>query len=261
MPRSGSTLLQNILSQNPNIVASPTSVLGELIESVKTSIKHSPTVKAEGYNTVLPKFKSSIYSMIEGWHKEALFNTNKNVYIDKSRSWLFNKELLEDIYGDNFKIICMVRDLKDVVSSMEKNHRKNIYRSDHIYDSGAINLTQRINKYLSSVPIMPFVTKLEDIIQCNNYSNIIFIKYEKLLENPQEVIKSLYKALGMKPFDHDFNNIEQSTHEDDEFHGIYGQHKIKSKLENPNNGSYFNENISKLINSYNPIYQNFFGYV
>ena len=32
-------------------------------------------------------------------------------------------------------------------------------------------------------------------------------------------------------FQHDFDNIEQLTHEDDRFHGVFGDHIIRNKLE------------------------------
>ena len=262
MPRSGSTLLQNILAQNPSIKSSPTSVLGELVGGLLNQIQQSASVKACGYSNVIPHFKELVKGGIASWHSSQLSGTKATTYIDKSRSYLFQKNLLQDIYGDDFKIICIVRDLKDVIASMEKNHRKNIYRSDHIQGSGATNLTQRINGYLSSSPINPTLSKVVDLIQCGDTRNIVFIRYENLLNDPQTVMDRLYAAVGLPSFAHDFSNIKQSTHEDDEFHGIYGQHKIKPQLCNPNAGiSLFNEETNRFINENNQIFQSFFGYM
>ncbi len=262
MPRSGSTLLQNILAQNPAIKSSPTSTLGELVGGARKIFRGSTTAKATGLSNVTPSFKEFVKGGVDSWHYAELRDSEASIYVDKSRSWLFEKQLLRDIYGDDFRIICMVRDMRDVVASMEKNHRKNIYRADHIEDGGGLDLTQRVNKYLSSIPIAPFLHKVQDVIQCDDMDNIIFVKYEALIANPSKVLEALYKALGIEPFEHDFDNIEQLTHEDDEWHGIYGQHKIRRKIENPSeNGMYFNNSINKTINESAYTYQKFFGYI
>jgi hypothetical protein len=56
--------------------------------------------------------------------------TDKPFVVDKSREWGVNYGLLNMIFP-NPKIICMVRDLRCIFSSMEKNFRKNpIYTQD-----------------------------------------------------------------------------------------------------------------------------------
>ncbi len=265
MPRSGSTLLQNILAQNPNIVSSPTSILGELVGGALNQIRQSTTTKAEGYDNIILPFQEFLKDGMKAWGDSKIRALDKDpettYYIDKSRSWLFQKDLLQDMYGDDFKILCIVRDLKGVVSSMEKNHRSNIYRADHIVDSGAGNMIQRINGYLNSVPVNPFLNKVVDLLQCQDTRNIIFIKYEYLIAEPKAIMDSVYEALGLPAFEHDFDNIQQLTNEDDEFHGIYGQHKIKSKITNPGSDGYFNDEVNKMIDDSCLIYQTFFGYI
>jgi sulfotransferase len=43
----------------------------------------------------------------------------------------------------------------------------------------------------------------------------------------------IYQFLEVPYYSHDFDNIEQITQEDDEVYGIYGDHKIKNRLELP----------------------------
>ena len=47
MPRSGSTLIQNILGQNPNFYVTPTSGLLELIFAARGNYTSSPEFKAQ----------------------------------------------------------------------------------------------------------------------------------------------------------------------------------------------------------------------
>ena len=47
MPRSGSTLLQNIFAQNPDMYATPTSGVLELIFAARGNYTNSPEFKAQ----------------------------------------------------------------------------------------------------------------------------------------------------------------------------------------------------------------------
>ena len=56
------------------------------------------------------------------------------------------------------------------------------------------------------------------------------IRDRDLCENPDYEIKKVYDFLEVPYFKHDFNNITQVTHEDDKFHGRYGDHKIQPSI-------------------------------
>ena len=43
-------------------------------------------------------------------------------------------------------------------------------------------------------------------------------------------MKKLYEFFEVEYFQHDWNNIRQITSENDEAHGIFGDHKIRTKL-------------------------------
>ena len=47
LPRAGSTMLQNILAQNPDIYATPTSGVLELIYAARANYSTSPEFKAQ----------------------------------------------------------------------------------------------------------------------------------------------------------------------------------------------------------------------
>jgi sulfotransferase len=60
---------------------------------------------------------------------------------------------------------------------------------------------------------------------------MLFIKYEDLAKNPEPEMRKIYQYFDLPYFSHDFDNIEQITQEDDSVYGIYGDHKIRKKLE------------------------------
>jgi len=51
-----------------------------------------------------------------------------------------------------------------------------------------------------------------------------------LTTNPTETMRILYAFLDEDLFAHDFDNVNQITHEDDRAHGIRGLHEIRNKI-------------------------------
>jgi sulfotransferase len=126
----------------------------------------------------------------------------------------------------------MVRDLRDVFSSMEMQFRKNQHLSSPLIDYGKLigtNTLKRVNMWASSPPIGQAIERLKEVIDQNISKNILFIRFEDLCVYPENELKRIYEYLEVEEYYHDFDNIEQITKEDD---AIYGgiDHKIQSKL-------------------------------
>jgi sulfotransferase len=229
LTRSGSTLLQNILAQNPDIHATPTSGILDILGA------------ARNIYTTVDEFKAqddeNMKKGMAGLYKQGLFGfynnvTNRKYVIDKSRGWGVHYNFINSFYP-NPKILCMVRDPKDIYTSMEKAYRNNPER-----DSGIINavelkgttLEKRLAIYANNPPTGLAFDRLKDILQQKLDKHILFIKYENLTSNPTEEIKRVYDYLEIPHYEHDFNNVEQYTHENDRIHGIFGDHQIQSKI-------------------------------
>jgi sulfotransferase len=225
MPRSGSTLLQNILGNNPEIYATPTSGIAELILHSKKVYTNSPNFKAQDAKEMKSAFLYFCRYGLEGYFTGL---TDKPYVVDKSRSWAVNMPFLERFY-DNPKMICMVRDLRDITASMEKNYRKHPEKST-FKDFGGQTIGERVTIWLSNTPVGSSLKALREVIQKGDDKKILFIRFEDLCNNPEVEMKKVYKYLGLPYLKMDYNNIQQVTHEDDKFHGIYGDHKIQQKI-------------------------------
>ena len=228
MPRSGSTLLQNILGNNPDIYSTPTSPLNDLILSAKKTYTTSPQVKAQDENQMKNAFLHYCSFAINGFFVGL---TDKKYAIDKSRAWGINLPFLESFYP-NPKVICMVRDLRDIVASMEKNYRKHPDKWDSSEEIGN-NIGHRVGNWMNhkNKPIGVTLTNLKEIFNRGNHKKILFVRFEDLCEQPDIEMERVYKYLEIPYYKHNFDNIEQVTYEDDKFHGKYGVHKINSKVE------------------------------
>lgn len=232
MPRSGSTLLQNILAKDERFYVTPTSGLLELIYGARKNFTDCPEFKAQ--NPVLMKnaFLSFCKNGIEAYINS--FDNSKQYFVDKSRGWGYNFFLLQEILGEKPKILMMVRDLRSILASMEKIYRKNQAYHQNINNPASMqgtNLTKRINAWLNSPPVGLALDRLKDIIQQDIAKHFKIIKYEDLLTSPQETMNDIYSYLDVTPYSFDFQNIPQVTKEDDEVYGVYGNHKIQNSLQ------------------------------
>lgn len=230
LPRSGSTLFQNIIGQNPDFYVTPTSGVLELVYAARNNYTNSPEFKAQDANLMKSGFLKFCHDGMLGFFNGV---TDKKFVLDKSRGWGVHYGFLNSFYPDP-KIICMIRDPRAIFASMEKNFRKN----QHL-DSGIVNhatmagttTEKRIDGWAQGQPVGMAFERLYQIFKEGLNKKMLFIKYEELAENPKTEMQKVYEYLGIPYFEHDFDNIQQITREDDSVYGIYGDHQIRKKLE------------------------------
>jgi sulfotransferase len=265
MPRSGSTLMQNILGNNPSFYATPTSGLLDMINASKKVYSVAPAFKAQDSFEMKKAFLTYCRYALQGYFEGI---TDKPYVIDKSRGWAKSRRFLDSFYP-NPKIICMVRDLRDIVASMEKNFRKHPDIWDKSLENNDkplfLSVSERVTTWMhpkGGRPVGTTLVQLREVIHQKQDKYIHFVKLEDLLEKPDEIMKGVYDYLEVPYFQHDFNNIEQVTHEDDKFHGIYGDHKIKPKIEpiESNAEEILGKNIYNQLLEKNKWYFDYFKY-
>ena len=230
LPRSGSTLLQNILAQNPNIYATPTSGISELLSDGKNIRTNSASFMAQDDGVMREAFRGFCRGGIEGYFKNI---TDKPYIIDKSRVWISNVDFINFFYPSP-RILCIIRDPRAIFASAEKAIRRNPDKSPNISNGtplSNITLEQRVYWHMQSSFIGSSLMSLKEMIYQKNDKKVLFLKYENLIQNPLQEINRIYQYLGIPYYNHNFNNIQQLTHENDIIHGIFGDHKIQSKLE------------------------------
>ena len=230
LPRAGSTLLQNVIGQNSDFYVTPTSGVLELVYAARANYTNSPEFQAQDSKIMKNGFLNFCNYGINGF-----FNgiTDKPYVLDKSRGWGIHYDFLNSFYP-NPKIICMVRDLRSIFSSMEKNFRKNQHKDSGMVDhSKMVGTTteKRIDIWAQSQPVGLAIERLYQIHKEGIDKKMLFIKYEDFTMDPDSEMKKIYNYLKLPYFSHDFNNVKQITKEDDEVYGIYGDHNIKTKIE------------------------------
>ncbi len=231
MPRAGSTLLQNILDQNPQFYVTPTSGLLELVFGARLNYTNSPEFKAQDAAQMKKAFLAFSRAGMEAYF-HAL--TDKPYIVDKSRGWGVHFDLLTQIFDEEPKIICMVRDLRQILASMERKFRQSPDKNRPIENHNSLSGTTTLKRavlHLQMPPIGLALDRLAEIHQRCWNKKILFVRYEDLTSQPVKVMQQVYGYLGVPEFQHNFEKVEQVTQEDDQAYGIAGLHEIRSKVE------------------------------
>jgi sulfotransferase len=160
--------------------------------------------------------------------------TDKKYVVDKSRGWGIHYDFLKFITNEEPKVICMVRDLRDIFASMENNFRKNPDKQFEFLDWSKMQGTtvpKRVDIWAQNAPVGMAIERLAEVIRLGISDKMLFVKFEDLCLYPDTQLIRIYEYLGIPYFKHDFDNIEQVTKEDDEVYGAFGDHVIRTKLE------------------------------
>ena len=230
LPRAGSTLLQNLLAQNPLIYSTPTSNLINFILGARIGYNKDRDVMLDRADEWKTCYYDFCKSGIQGYIKSL---TDKPIFLDKNRDWGNYYPLISNIVP-NPKVIFMVRDLRDIMASMEKKFRANPDIEDGTQDNvtlKGITTQQRVEVWMKSHPVGYALTKLQQSLLDKTADNFLFIRYEDLCTNPDEVISGIYDYLNLDKYPHNYNFVEQVTEENDVLHGIYGDHTIRNKVQ------------------------------
>jgi len=232
LPRSGSTLLCNILGQNSNHKVTPTNGLCELFMSVKNRWRDVVEFKSQGLDTVKPNVESALGGLLNGYYADDM--SEGKICFDKSRGWLAFIEYLESALRRKVKILVTVRDVRAIVASFERIYRK---RGIDYIEQGDFMKSQTIEgrgeNLLSNGGVVGItISRFRDVINRGLRDRLYIIPYRELTIQPKIVMDQIHKWLEIDPFEYDFDNIEQITHEDDAIHGMGGDlHTVRTKVE------------------------------
>lgn len=229
LPRAGSTLLMNLLGQNPRFGVTPTSGLSHLLWSLRAAFTNAQEFQAQGEAEMNRRFRNCARGVITGWAEG-----DQPVYIDKSRWWLQNFETLREVLGAPPKIVVPVRDLRGICASMEKLFRANSLRIDPTQrgqNLQGLTVTGRVQLWCASNPIGAAAQRVRDTINRDVAGQLLFVRMEDLCTNPEEQLRQVYDYIGEKWQPHSYEKIEQLTVEDDRVFGIPNLHKVWPKIE------------------------------
>jgi sulfotransferase len=231
LPRSGTTLLMNLLGQNSAHYVTPTSGLIHLMLAVQRKWTHLQEFRAQGLATAKPFVRGAIQGLVTGFFHEQLA-AGKTVF-DKSRGWVQHVELVERVLDRPVKVITLIRDIRAVAASWEKVYRRRgiefaVPREKEGEEVSTV--TSRTNKILSPLKVTGrSIARVRDALdRCPE--KLLIVPYERLTVAPIETMAKIHEALHLPPFAYDPEHVAQVTHEDDNYLGA-DLHTIRSRVE------------------------------
>lgn len=236
LPRSGSTVLSAILNQNPRFYSGPSSPVLSTMYAVENHLANDELFhgypKPEQAKNIISSIIHQFYSDIE-----------KPVVIDKNRAWTARVPYIEGYIGQKAKIICPVRDINEILTSMIMMIRRNPYQEGqgriNFIDEQLVKLNIPLNddnrcQYIGGPQgiLGQSLNAIQEGLEQGFGDRIHFVEYKDLVKNPQRTLDSLYKFLGEEPFEHTFDNLENQIREQDlRTYGLADMHQVHSKLE------------------------------
>jgi sulfotransferase len=224
LPRAGSTLFCNILNQHPDYYATSTSALPAFVRAIGDVASNRIEIKnlLDKYpEETQARLRRVALSICNAWHG----SHGRRVVFDKSRGWTMQARTFREINPSGV-IICLVRDLRAVFASIEKQNAK----SGLLKDTSPI-LYDRYQFQFSDEGVIggPF-RAIVDLIDTKP-GNVFFVRYEDLTREPAETMQRIYSALMLDDFEHDFEDVKNTAIDPDGFYLHKFPHQGSGKVE------------------------------
>ena len=199
MPRSGNTLFASLMNQNPDIAVTANSITLEIMKELFL-LKKTDVFQNFPDEQSLDNVLDEVYNL---YYK----NWNYKTIIDRGPVCTpGNLKVMQKHFKKPIRCIVLVRNLLDVLASYIKwfeteptafiNEYKTIDEklSKIMYKNGAVAKELMSIQYLLQHPEMA-----------------VFIKYDDLVENPEQEIKKVYSFLKLPYYQHRFTDLDQIT--------------------------------------------------
>lgn len=247
LPRSGSTLLTALLNQNPQIHAGTLSPVFEVMYYTRDRLQGE---QAQAFPK--PKiFKKMVGTLIDTYYEDR----NEPVVIDKCRAWPAHIDLIKEYITSDPKIICTVRHPLDILASFIDliNNSRSVSFIDNALLQQNMFITNDTRCHFMMSPggiVWESMNALATAFRNNQTQHIHFIQYDDFVSDPKRVMQGIHSFLRMKPYEYDFENVENKYREkDSEVYGLPTMHEVRHKVEKKSR--HYSEVLSEeVINKY-----------
>mgnify|MGYP002013414279 CR=1 FL=1 len=264
LPRTCSSVIMNILNENPRIFTTGTCCMPYLVDACQKRSGEVSEFLALDKEVLNKSYINFLRQGMKGWF-EAM--TDKPIVFSKSRIW---SEYLPHTFAidPNSKYLVILRDLRDIICSFDSllwkfpqvgygDKENPFYREsfDHRIKMYCRDITSLLGRPLK---VLPHVLEVAQ----RNPGSFFICKHENFNDNPRETLHQIYQWLGEEYFEHDFDNIPEPDYkENDSVYRSLVYHKTGTKLKKlePRWPKIMTEEQSKMVIANNQwYYQTFY---
>lgn len=228
LPRSGSTCLGAILSQNQKLYVSGTSGIQSILVNIMTHWNDVAEFNALDPEVSKTRKLSVMRAALEGFYADV----PQEIVIDKCRGWPQHFEMAESVLGYKPKAIITVRDVRDVLASFERIWRERKAQGLPVdYEKGNQADYQSVAgrcKVLINGLVGTSANAISDAALRGWKSQMHFVEYDELCSSPKKTLDGIYQFLEIEPVEHNFAEVKTSVFENDTPYGWGDLHTIRS---------------------------------
>ena len=200
LPRSGSSVITNILSQNPQIHGEVNGSLASLFGAVHLNWQNLSN------DLNIQKKRNVLNGIINGFYEDI----DKPIIFDRNINWMPYFGVLESVLQKEIKVLVCVRNPAEILTSFEKDRKENplvvLNADQRLKDETSI--AARSYHYAGPEGILGTSHRnLKDSITMGFLDRCLFIDYGRFCSNPKSQTKRIYDFFELPEFQHDYKNI------------------------------------------------------
>ena len=199
MPRSGNTLFASIMNQNPDLVVTPNSITLEIMKELFL-LKRTEGFQNFPDEQSLDNVMDEVYNL---YYKYWSFKT----IIDRGPVCTpGNLKVMQRHFKQPIRCIVLVRNLLDVLASYIKWFETE--------PTSFLNQYKTLDEKLMVImkkdgAVAKELMSIQYLLQHPEMA--VFIKYDDLVQNPEQEIRKIYTFLNLPYFNHHFIDLDQIT--------------------------------------------------
>ncbi len=264
LPRSGSTLMCQLFAHHP-LVYCPghSSPLAHSVDHMRRGLSNDSFLLSQldnEFELVYERIRNGLTGFINGWFAE----TDKTWVVDKNRAWLNLVETLSSL-DRRFRMIVCIRELTQLYGSLEAQHQKTILLDT---EDGVAGFTRygRACQYFNGTGLvarcLTGVRAALEEIPDELRNHILYVKYERLVTRPVDVMMEICEWLGLEAFAFNPEKLQVIAPESDSHYRFKYPHRTYSSIRPPTSHVVPQRIRNDLLTQYDWYYRTFYpGYL
>ncbi|MDD2767889.1 MAG: sulfotransferase [Methylococcus sp.] len=259
LPRSGSTLLCQLLGLHPEIYSTGhSSPLCQILMQLRQQWSDNEFLLAQldvDFDLVYGRLERAWRGFVNGWTAE----TERPWVVDKNRGWLAQIETVQD-FDPDFRMLVCVRELGQIIGSIEARHAKTrlLDFPDHL---AHLSRYARADKLMGADGLVGGPLKAIEALQdlpAELQQRVYYVVFEHLMTEPVAALQDIHRWLDLKPAPLDPEHLPVKPHESDSHYRCKYPHRTYASIQPPQPHPVPGRIVQELHKNFRDFYRTFY---